>query len=113
MHMSYRAFFVVLFAALSAPVQADDLISQVVQNFPYEEVDESYGTATIQDGRCREGTPFSISEKVFLATTKIELAKLIHQKVRGLGANAFVISDLREDSRARSVLVTPLTCDLR
>ncbi len=113
MHMSYRTFFIVLFAAFSAPVQADDLVSQVVQNFPYEEVDKSYGAATIQNGRCREGTPFSISEKRFLASTETELAKLIHEKTRGLGANAFVITDLREDTRVRSVMVTPLTCALR
>ena len=112
MHISYRTFFIVLCATFSAPIQADDFVSLVEQSFPYQEVDESYGVAKIQEGRCKEGTPFQISEEGSRITTKMDVAKRIHEKLRGLGANAFVITDLKEDTHIRSITVTPLACDL-
>jgi hypothetical protein len=112
MHIFYRAFFVVLCAIFSAPIHADDFVSLVEQNFPYQEVDESYGAGKIQEGRCQEGTPFQISQEVSRTTTKLEVAKQIHEKLRSLGANAFVITDLEEDTHVRRIMVTPLACDL-
>jgi len=112
MHIFYKAFFVVFCATFSAAIQADDFISLVEQNFPYQEVDESYGVAKIQEGRCQEGTPFQFSQEGYRTSTKMDVAKLIHEKLRGLGANAFVITDLKEDSHVRSIMVTPLACDL-
>jgi hypothetical protein len=106
MHIFYRAFFVVLCATFSAPIQADDFVSVVEQSFPYQEVDESYGVAKIQEGRCQEGTPFQISQEGSGTSTKME-------KLRSMGANAFVITDLKEDTHVRSITVTPLACDLR
>lgn len=113
MHIFYRAFLVALCATFSAPVLADDFVSTVEQNFPYQEVDESYGVANIRAGRCREGTPFSISQKRFETTTNMDVANRIHEKLRDLGANAFVITDIKEDTLVRSVRVTPFTCVLR
>jgi hypothetical protein len=43
----------------------------------------------------------------------MDVAKRIHEKLRSLGANAFVITDLKEDTHIRSIMVTPLACDLR
>ena len=85
----------------------------VEQNFPYEEVDQSYGSAKIQGGRCQEGTPFAIIQDGSQTSTKMDVAKRIHAILRSLGANAFVITDLKEDTHVRSIMVTPLTCDLR
>ena len=113
MRIIYRAFFVLLCATFSAPIQADEVVSLVEQNFPYQEVDESYGAAQIQYGRCQKGTPFPISQEDSQTSTKMDVAKRIHEKLRNLGANAFVITDLKEDTHVRSVMVTPLTCDLR
>ena len=113
MHIFYRAFFVVLCATFSAPIQADDFISLVEQNFPYQEVDESYAVAKIEEGRCQEGTPFQISQEGSQTSTKMDVAKRIHEKLRSLGANAFVITDLKEDTHVRSIMVTPYACDLR
>jgi hypothetical protein len=113
MHISYVAFFVVLCATFSAPIQADDFISVVEQNFPYQEVDESYGAAKIQEGRCQEGPPFQIVQEDSPTNTKMDVAKQIHETLRGMGANAFLITDLEEDTHIRRVTVTPLTCDLR
>ena len=113
MHIFYRAFFIVLCATFSAPIQADDFVSLVEQNFPYQEVDESYGATKIQEGRCQEGTPFQISQEGYRTITRMDVAKRIHEKLRSLGANAFVITDLKEDTHVRSIMVTPLTCDLR
>jgi hypothetical protein len=101
-----------LCAIFSASIQADDFVSLVQQNFPYEEVDESYGAAKIQEGRCQEGTPFQISQEGSQNSTKMDVAKRIHEKLRSLGANAFVITDLKEDTHIRSIMVTPLACDL-
>ena len=112
MHILLRIFFVLLCATFSAPIQADDFVSLVEQNFPYQEVDESYGVAHIQDGRCQEGTPFPISQEGSQTSMKIDVAKRIHEKLRSLGANAFVITDLNEDTHFTSMMVTPLTCDL-
>ena len=112
MRIYIKALLVVLCAAFSATIQADDFVSLVEQNFPYQEVDESYGTAHVQDGRCQEGTPFGISQKSSYGSTKMDLAKRIHEKLISLGANAFKITDLKEDTRVRSMVVTPLTCDL-
>ncbi len=108
-----RTFFVVLCATFSAPIQADDFVSLVEQNFPYQEVEESYGVAKIEEGRCQEGTPFQFSQESSQTSTKMDVAKRIHEKVRSLGANAFVITDLKEDTHVRSIMVTPLACDLR
>jgi len=113
MHILHRVLFVMLCATFSASIQADDFVSLVQQNFPYEEVDESYGVAKIQEGRCQEGTPFQISQKSSHNSTKMDVAKRIHEKLRSLGANAFVITDLKEDTHIRSIMVTPLACDLR
>jgi hypothetical protein len=113
MHIFYRTFFVVLCATFSAQIQADDFVALVEQNFPYQEVDESYGSAKIQEGRCQEGTPFPMSQERSQTSTEMDLAQRIHEKLRSLGANAFVITDLKEDSHGRSIMVTPLTCDLR
>lgn len=113
MHIFYKVFFVVVCATFSASVQADDFVSLVEQNFPYQEVDESYGAARIQHGRCQQGTPFPISEDRAQASTKMDVARQIHEKLRSLGANAFVITDLKEDTHVRRIMVTPLTCDLR
>ena len=113
MHFIYRVLFVALCATFSAPVQADDFVSVVEQNFPYREVDESYGVAKIQEGRCQEGTPFQIVQEGSRTDTKMDVAKRIHEILRSMGANAFMITDLEEDTHVRSVMVTPLTCDLR
>jgi len=43
----------------------------------------------------------------------MDIAKQIHEKIRSLGANALVITELAEGSHVRSIMVTPLTCDLR
>ena len=112
MHFSYRAFYVALCAIISAPIHADDFISLVEQNFPYQEVDESYGLASVAEGRCQEGTPFEISQQGSRISTKMDTAKQIHEILRSLGANAFVITDLNEDTYVWSIMVTPLTCDL-
>lgn len=113
MHIFYKAIFVISCASFSAPVFADDFVSTVEQNFPYQEVDESYGVASIRAGRCREGKPFSISQERSRTTTNIDFASRIHEKLRTLGANAFVIVDIKEDTRVRSIMVTPFRCDLR
>jgi len=47
LHIFFRAFFVVVCAAFSAPIYADDIVSVVEQNYPYQEVDKSYGAAKI------------------------------------------------------------------
>lgn len=112
MHIFRRTFFVVLCAAFSAPVLADELVAVVEQNFPYEEVDESYGTAKIQEGQCQEGTPFPILQHGFEASAKIDVAKRIHEKIRSLGANAFSMIEVEKDAHTRSLMVTPLTCSL-
>lgn len=113
MHIHRRAFFAVLCATFSAPMQADDFVSLVEENFPYQEVDESYGAAQLQDGGCQEGTPFRISQEGSQTITKIDVAKQIHKRLRSLGANAFVIAELKEDTHVRSILVIPLACKLR
>lgn len=112
MHSLYKAFFVLLCAAFFAPVQADEFVSVVEENLPYQEVDIPYGTAKIQEGHCKEGKPFPFSPKGFGKTTKLDVARQIHEILLSLGANAFVITDVREDSRLRSMTVTPLVCDL-
>ena len=113
MRIFYRAFFVASCAAFSAPVQADDFVSLVEDNLPYQEVAESYGTAHIEGRRCQEGTPFRISQEGSQTNTKMDVAKQIHKRLRSLGANAFVIVDLKEDTHVRSITVVPLTCKLR
>jgi hypothetical protein len=113
MRISYTAFFIALCTTFSAPIQADDFVSLVEQNFPYQEVEESYGMAKIKEGRCQEGTPFQIVQQLFQVSTKMDVAERIHVKLRSLGANAFVITDLKEDTLVRSITVTPLACDLR
>jgi len=113
MHIFSRTFFVVLCAVFSAPIQADDIVSVVEQNFPYQEVDKSYGAAKIEESRCQEGTPFLVSQEVSMTSTKMDIAKQIHEKLRSLGANALAITDLTEESHVRKIMVTPLTCDLR
>jgi hypothetical protein len=113
MHIFYRAFFVVSCATFSAPIPAADFVSLVEQNFTDQEVDESYGVAKIQEGRCQEGTPFQISQEGSQTSTKMDVAQRIHEKLRSLGANAFVITDLKEDTQVRSIMVTPYACDLR
>jgi hypothetical protein len=113
MHIVQKAVFVILCATFSAYVQADDFISVVEQNFPYQEVDESYGAAKIQEGRCEEGTPFTITQEGFKSGTKMDVAEQIHARISSLGANAFVITELKEDTQVRSITVTPLTCDVR
>lgn len=113
MHISYKALLLVFCATFSAPLYADDFVSLVEENFPYQEVEESYGVASIEAGNCQEGTPFVISQERSQSSTKMDVAKWIHEKLRGLGANAFAITDLQEDTRVRSITVTPLTCDLR
>jgi len=112
MRISYTAFFIAFCATFSAPIQADDFVSLVVQNFPYEEVEESYGMAKIDEGRCQKGAPFQILEERFQVNTKMDVAERIHVKLRSLGANAFVITDLKEDTLVRSITVTPLACEL-
>ena len=112
MRIFYTAFFIILCATFSAPSHADDFVSLVVENFPYQEVEESYGNAKIQEGRCQEGTPFQIIQERFQTSTKMDVAKRIHEKLRSLGANAFIITDLEEDTLVRRIKVTPLTCDL-
>lgn len=112
MHIIYRAFLVALCATFSAPIQADDFISLVEENLPYQEVDEVYGSAQVREGRCLEGTPFSISQKRTRSSNKMDVARQIHERLRSLGANAFVITSLTEDTHVRRIDVTPLTCDL-
>ena len=112
MHIFSKAFFVVLCAIFAAPIQADDFVSLVEQNFPYQEVDESYGVAKIQEGSCQEGTPFQMSQEASQAGTKMDVARRIHEKLRSMGANAFVITDLEEDTHVRRIMVTPYACDL-
>ena len=111
MHILYRAIFITLCATFSAAIQADDFVSLVEENFPYQEVHESYGAAQIQGGRCQEGTPFQISQKNSQAATKMDVAKQIHKRLRSLGANAFVIADLKEGTHVRSITVIPLVCE--
>jgi hypothetical protein len=112
MRISYTAFFIVLCAAFSAPIQADGFVSLVEENFPYKEVETSYGMAKIQEGRCQEGIPFQMFQAVSQTSTKMEVAKRIHERLRSVGANAFVITDLKEDTYVRMIMVTPLACDL-
>ncbi len=112
MRIFYTSFFIILCASFSAPSHADDFVSLVVQNFPYQEVEESYGFAKIQEGRCQEGTPFQILQKGSPSSTKMDVAKQIHEKLRSLGANAFIITDLKEDTHVRRIMVTPLACDI-
>ena len=113
MHILFRTVFVVLCASFSAPVIADDFVDTVEQNFPYREVDESYGVANIQAGRCQEGKPFLVSQDSSRASTNLDVANRIHEKLRTLGANAFVIIDIKEGTRVTSITVTPYTCALR
>ena len=113
MHIINRVFLVVICATFSGAIQADDFVSVVEQNFPYQEVDESYGVAKIREGRCRQGAPFQIVEDGSRTSTKLDVAKRIHEILRSMGANAFLITDLKEDAYVRSIMVTPLTCDLR
>jgi len=113
MRISYTAFFIVLCATFSAPIQADGFVSLVEKNFPYKVVEESYGMAKIQEGRCQEGTPFQMIQEVSQTSTKMDVAKRIHERLRSVGANAFVITDLKEDTYVRMITVTPLACDLR
>lgn len=113
MHIFFRMFLVALCAAFAAPVQADDIVSVVEQNFPYQEVDRFYGATKIEERRCQEGTPFLISEGDSTTGAKMDIAARIHERIRSLGANGLVITDLTEDSRVRRIMVTPLTCDLR
>ncbi len=101
MRISITAFFIALCATFSAPIQADDFVSLVEQNFPSQEVEESYGIAKIQAGRCQEGTPFQIVQERFQVSTKMDVAERIHVRLRSLGANAFVITDLKEDTLVR------------
>lgn len=104
------ASFAILCATISAPIQADDFVSTVERNFPYEEVDLTYGTRKIEEGRCQEGTPFAIIQDDTDTSTKMDVAEQIHTILRSLGANAFVITELKEDTEVRSITVTPLTC---
>jgi hypothetical protein len=113
MHFFFRTFFIVLCAAFSAPIQADDIVSVVEQNFPYQEVDKSYGATKIEESRCQEGIPFLISQDGSTTRTKMDIAGRIHEKLRSLGANGLLITDLTKDPLVRSIMVTPLTCDLR
>ena len=113
MHIFHKAMFAILCASFSAPVFADDFVSTVEQNFPYHEVDESYGVASIRAGRCRQGTPFSMSLQRSQTSTNLDVASQVHEKLRTLGANAFVIIDIKEDTRVTSIMVTPYTCALR
>ncbi len=113
MHIFSRVFFVVLCATFSAPICANDIVSVVEQNYPYREVDKSYGAAKIDERRCQEGTPFRISQEISATSTQMDIAKRIHEKLRSLGANALVITDLTQDPQVKSIMVTPLTCDLR
>jgi len=112
MHIFSKTIFIVLCVIFAAPVEADEFVSFVEHNFPYEEVDESYGTANIEDGRCRKGIPFSISQSRFRTTNEMNLAKQVHKRLRSMGANGFVIIDLKEDTLVRSIKVVPLTCVL-
>ena len=113
MHNFSRTFFIVLCAAFSAPIQANDIVSVVEQNFPYQEVDRFYGATKIEERRCQEGIPFLISQDDSTTGTQMDIAERIHERIRSLGANGLVITDLTEDSRVRRIMVTPLTCDLR
>ena len=112
MHIFAKAIFIVLCAIFAAPVEADDFVSFIEHNYPYEVVDESYGTANIDNGRCQKGTPFSISQKRFGTTNEMNLAKQVHEKLRSIGANGFVIIELKEETLVRSIKVVPLTCVL-
>lgn len=112
MRIFSSVIFVVLVAAFSSPVLADDFVSTVEENFPYHEVDQSIGVASIREGRCVQGMPFSISERQSRSGKNIDVASRIHEKLRALGANAFVITQMKEDTRVRSVTVTPYTCRL-
>jgi len=110
MHIFAKTIFVVLCAIFAAPVEADDFVSFVEHNFPYEEVDASYGAANIDDGRCRKGLPFSVSQSRYRTTNKMSLAKQVHERLRSMGANGFVIVNLKEETLVRSIKVLPLTC---
>ncbi|MGI9232587.1 MAG: hypothetical protein ACR2RD_03060, partial [Woeseiaceae bacterium] len=65
----------------------------VEQNFPYEEVDKSYGATKIEQSQCQEGIPFLITQEDSTARTKLDIAERIHEKLRSLGANGLVITD--------------------
>lgn len=113
MHISIRVFLFVVCATLSAPLRAGDIVSAVEQNYPYQEVAPSYGDAMIQAGRCLEGTPFFIPREDTVKGTSEQIARRIHETVRDLGANAFVLVDPDKGARSSHVKVIPLTCDLR
>ena len=113
MHITRDLFLVLLFSLFLVPAQADEFVSVVEANLPYQKVDLPYGTARIQEGHCKEGTPFPFAPKGIGKTTKLDVARQIHEILLSLGANAFVITDVKEDSRVRSMTVIPLVCDLR
>ena len=113
MRVPGAAALVTLCVAFSIHAHADEFISLVEENFPYQEVNESFGAAKIAEGRCKEGTPFTITEEDAESDTNMDIAERIHARIRSLGANAFVITDRKEDTRVRQIMVTPLTCELR
>lgn len=113
MHIFTKTIFIVLCAIFAAPVAADEteeFVSFIEHNFPYEEVDESYGTANIENGQCQKGIPFSISQNRFQTTNEMNLAKQVHERLRSMGANGFVIIELKEETLVRTIKVVPLTC---
>ena len=110
MHSFAKTFFIVLCVIFSASVKAEDFVSVV--EHPYEEVEQSYGAVNIENGRCQQGTPFSVSQRRFQSTKEMDLASQVHDRLRSMGANGFVILELKEDTLVKSIKVVPLTCAL-
>lgn len=113
MHKEFIVTLIAVCTALSASARAGDIVSEVEQNYPYQEVTSSFGDAMIDKGRCLEGTPFWIPRAYVESGTSKEIARQIHETIRGLGANAFVLLDYPMNARSSDVKVIPLTCDLR
>lgn len=112
MHDFAKTVFIVLCAIFSASVEAEDFVSVVEHNFPYEEVEQTYGAVNIENGRCQQGTPFSVSQRRFQSTKEMDLASQVHDRLRSMGANGFVILELKEETLVKSIKVVPLTCAL-
>lgn len=113
MQILFRFFFFVACAVIAMPVIADDIVAEVKQKLPYHEVEPSYGSAMIAEGRCLAGTPFWMAREASGIGAGKDIAQRIHEKIRDLHANAFVLMDSPENTRTSRIKVVPLTCDLR
>ena len=113
MQVLIRFFYFVVCVVIAMPAIADDIVAEVEQELPYHEVAPSYGSAMIAEGRCLAGTPFWMERDASGIGAGKDVAQRIHEKIRELHANAFVLVDSPENTRTRRIKVVPLTCDLR